>query len=53
MADRPLDPVTRIKEGDNAELWADIRTMHIFDPDSGKNLSLNAEPAAPAAPAAT
>ena len=48
-----LDPVTRIKEGDNAELWADIRTMHIFDPDSGKNLSLNAEPAAPAAPAAT
>jgi multiple sugar transport system ATP-binding protein len=48
-----LDPVTHIKEGDNAELWADIRTMHIFDPDSGKNLSLNAEPAAPAAPAAT
>jgi multiple sugar transport system ATP-binding protein len=47
-----LDPVTRIKEGDNAELWADIRTMHIFDPDSGKNLSLNAEPAEPAAPAA-
>ena len=29
-----LDPVTRIKEGDDAELWADIRTMHIFDPDS-------------------
>jgi multiple sugar transport system ATP-binding protein len=48
-----LDPVTHIKEGDNAELWADIRTMHIFDPESGKNLSLNAEPAAPAAPAAT
>jgi multiple sugar transport system ATP-binding protein len=39
-----LDPVTRIKEGDEAELWADIRTMHIFDPDTGKNLSLGTEP---------
>jgi multiple sugar transport system ATP-binding protein len=47
-----LDPVTRIKEGDEAELWADIRTMHIFDPDTGKNLSLGTEPAEPAETAA-
>jgi multiple sugar transport system ATP-binding protein len=42
-----LDPATRISEGDNAELWADVRKMHVFDPNTGKNLSLGAEPAAP------
>jgi multiple sugar transport system ATP-binding protein len=47
-----LDPVTRIKEGEDAELWADVRSMHVFDPETGKNLSLGTEPAA-AAPAAT
>ncbi len=47
-----LDPVTRIREGEEAELWADLRSMHIFDPDTGKNLSLGAEPAAAATPAA-
>ena len=46
-----LDPATRISEGDNAELWADVRKMHVFDPNTGKNLSLGAEPAA-ARPAA-
>jgi multiple sugar transport system ATP-binding protein len=43
-----LDPTTRIKEGDNAELWADVSSMHIFDPDNGQNLTLGA-----GAPAAT
>ena len=43
-----LDPTTRIKEGDNAELWADVSSMHIFDPDNGENLTLGA-----GAPAAT
>jgi hypothetical protein len=38
-----LDPATGITEGDDAELWADIRSMHIFDPDTGKNLSLGTE----------
>jgi hypothetical protein len=39
-----------MREGDNAELWADVRAMHIFDPQSGKNLTLEAgTPAAPAA----
>ena len=50
-----LDPATRIREGEDAELWADLRSMHLFDPDSGKNLTLDAERAAApaAAPAAT
>jgi len=48
-----LDAVTGIKEGDEAELWADIRTMHIFDPDTGANLSLGTEPAEAPDPAAT
>jgi multiple sugar transport system ATP-binding protein len=43
-----LDPDTRIKEGDSAELWADVSSMHIFDPDNGQNLTLGA-----GAPAAT
>ncbi len=47
-----LDPVTRIREGENAELWADVRKMHVFDPNTGKNLSLSTEPAA-AGPRAT
>ena len=51
-----LDPATRIREGEDAELWADLRSMHVFDPDSGKNLTLSAEPAgahAATPPAAT
>jgi multiple sugar transport system ATP-binding protein len=43
-----LDPDTQIKEGDSAELWADVSSMHIFDPDNGANLTLGA-----GAPAAT
>ena len=43
-----LDPDTQIKEGDAAELWADVSSMHIFDPDDGRNLTLGA-----GAPAAT
>jgi multiple sugar transport system ATP-binding protein len=46
-----LDPVTRIREGENAELWADVRKMHVFDPNTGKNLSLSTEPAAAGPPA--
>ena len=48
-----LDPVTRIREGEDAELWADVRSMHVFDPDTGKNLSLGTEPAEAPGPAAT
>jgi multiple sugar transport system ATP-binding protein len=35
-----LDAATRIREGHDAELWVDTRKMHIFDPASGRNLSL-------------
>jgi multiple sugar transport system ATP-binding protein len=35
-----LDAATRIREGHDAELWVDGRAMHIFDPATGRNLSL-------------
>jgi multiple sugar transport system ATP-binding protein len=54
-----LDPATRITEGHDAELWADIRKLHIFDPATGRNLTLAAvggaagpAAAAPAEPSA-
>jgi multiple sugar transport system ATP-binding protein len=56
-----LDAATRIREGSEADLWVDGRALHVFDPASGRNLSLGnaeertatvSEPAAPAAPAA-
>ena len=37
-----LDPATRIHEGQDAELWVDVRMLHIFDPATGRNLSLAA-----------
>jgi multiple sugar transport system ATP-binding protein len=37
-----LDAETRITEGHDAELWVDGRSMHVFDPASGRNLSLSA-----------
>jgi multiple sugar transport system ATP-binding protein len=38
-----LDAATRIAEGQDAELWVDSRAMHIFDPASGRNLSLTGD----------
>jgi len=35
-----LDAATHIREGQDAELWVDSRAMHIFDPATGRNLSL-------------
>jgi hypothetical protein len=37
-----LDAATTIREGHDAELWVDGRSMHVFDPASGRNLSLAA-----------
>jgi multiple sugar transport system ATP-binding protein len=34
-----LDPATTITEGQNTELWVDVRAVHVFDPASGKNLT--------------
>jgi multiple sugar transport system ATP-binding protein len=38
-----LDAASRVREGDEAELWADTRQMHVFDAETGKNLNLGAE----------
>ncbi len=49
-----LDPATQIGEGDNAQIWVDMRAIHVFDPATGKNLTLgdSGSPASPAGPAA-
>ena len=36
-----IDAATRIREGDDAELWADLRSMHLFDPATGRNITLD------------
>jgi multiple sugar transport system ATP-binding protein len=40
-----LDAASQIKEGAEAELWADSRSIHLFDPQSGQNVGLEKEPA--------
>jgi multiple sugar transport system ATP-binding protein len=44
-----LEAATQIREGETAELWADTRSIHIFDPANGRNLTLGEEPAPAAA----
>jgi multiple sugar transport system ATP-binding protein len=34
-----LDAETRIREGENAQMWADTRSIHVFDPNTGENLT--------------
>ena len=36
-----LDAATRLREGETAQLWADVRKIHVFDPGSGENLTLD------------
>jgi cytoskeletal protein RodZ len=43
-----IDPATRITEGEDAELWVDVRSVHVFDPATGKNLT-RADSGSPAA----
>jgi multiple sugar transport system ATP-binding protein len=38
-----LDGTSRIKEGEEAELWVDTSKMHLFDPASGENLTVDLE----------
>jgi multiple sugar transport system ATP-binding protein len=47
-----LDPATTITEGQNAELWVDVRAVHVFDPATGRNLTRGGDSGATAAPAA-
>jgi multiple sugar transport system ATP-binding protein len=37
-----LDPASRITEGESGRLWVDVRKLHVFDPASGRNLTLGA-----------
>jgi multiple sugar transport system ATP-binding protein len=37
-----LDAATQVREGQDAELWVDGRALHVFDPATGRNLSLGA-----------
>src|SRR6476659_6433644 len=34
-----LDGTSRIREGEEAEIWVDGTKIHLFDPDSGENLT--------------
>jgi multiple sugar transport system ATP-binding protein len=47
-----LDAASPVREGENVELWADVRSLHVFDPATGRNLALSGRAAAPAASAA-
>jgi multiple sugar transport system ATP-binding protein len=42
-----LDPASRIKRRERAQLWADTSKLHLFDPESGESLTRRqSEPAA-------
>ena len=36
-----LDGASMVKEGDEAEIWVDTSKMHLFDPESGENLTID------------
>ncbi|BBX51821.1 sn-glycerol-3-phosphate ABC transporter ATP-binding protein UgpC [Mycolicibacterium poriferae] len=38
-----LDPMSRVSSGDKATLWLDASRLHLFDPQSGDNLTRSAE----------
>ncbi|MBG6189525.1 multiple sugar transport system ATP-binding protein [Arthrobacter sp. CAN_A212] len=38
-----LDAGSRIRGGREAEIWLDTRKLHLFDPESGENLTRDAE----------
>ena len=38
-----LDGASTIKEGENAEIWLDASKIHLFDPSSGDNLTVDRE----------
>jgi multiple sugar transport system ATP-binding protein len=35
-----LNPMSRVREGDETEFWIDTSRMHLFDPGTGQNLTL-------------
>ncbi|MBM9459776.1 sn-glycerol-3-phosphate ABC transporter ATP-binding protein UgpC [Nocardioides sp. zg-536] len=38
-----LDGASRIQEGQEAEIWVDGRRIHLFDPETGENLTVDRE----------
>jgi multiple sugar transport system ATP-binding protein len=36
-----LDGASRISEGDEAEIWVDATQIHLFDPSTGENLTVD------------
>ncbi len=36
-----LDAASAIREGEKADLWVDTDKLHLFDPESGRNLTLD------------
>ncbi|WP_182525998.1 ABC transporter ATP-binding protein [Nocardioides dongkuii] len=38
-----LDGTSRIREGEEAEIWVDAAKMHLFDPSTGENLTIDHE----------
>ncbi|UMG94978.1 hypothetical protein MF408_14840 [Nocardioides sp. TF02-7] len=38
-----LDGASQIREGENAEIWVDSSKMHLFDPATGENLTVDRE----------
>jgi multiple sugar transport system ATP-binding protein len=35
-----LDPASQVRENGAARLWLDVRRIHLFDPETGENLTL-------------
>src|ERR1700761_1618080 len=42
-----LDPESTAREGQETELWADLRNMHVFNPATGANITLDDGPDGP------
>jgi multiple sugar transport system ATP-binding protein len=40
-----LDGASRVKEGDEAEIWVDSSQIHLFDPTTGENLTVDSSAA--------
>jgi len=38
-----IDSTSRMREGREAEFWLDSRKVHVFDPETGENLTRDAE----------
>jgi multiple sugar transport system ATP-binding protein len=38
-----LDAASNAREGQDVEIWLDARQIHLFDPESGENLTADIE----------